>query len=149
MGKTRWNRAAIGVAAAGLAAASWIALESVWGSSAAEHAGTSAPMLVLKRTSRDFGTVSQGAVLQASFTVENAGARRLVLVEKRGGCCGQSTGPQSIVLEPGEKKDLDVEADTARWFGRMDHRAAYFTNDPATPRFSLHMTATVTAPPSP
>lgn len=134
-------------AAAGLAAASWLVLESVWASSPADAAGGSRPMLVLKHTSRDFGPVTQGDVLQASFPVENAGTRRLIVIEKRGGCCGQPGGSRSIVLAPGEKSCLDVEADTAQWFGQMDYRTTYFTNDPAMPQFSLQVTATVTSPP--
>ena len=114
-----------------------------------DRAGPSTPSVVLPDTQRDLGTVSQGAVLRTSFRVENAGSRRLILIEEAEGCCGQSAQPRQITVPPRGSKELTIEVDTARWSGEMEHRVRYSTNDPKLPRFTLTVSATVRSPPPP
>jgi len=90
---------------------------------------------------RDLGTVSQGKVLRAVFRVENTGTRRLILVEEVDGCCDQTADQLSITVAPGDSQDITVEVDTARWYGHIEHKVHYRTNDPKLPRFSLAVTA--------
>lgn len=134
---------------AGLIAAAWLVFEAVAPPSTNDHAGVSVPRLLLPRQTRDFGALPQGGVLQAVFPVANTGTARLVLVDQPGPCCGRPPDPRSVVVAPGESKQLTVEVDTAQWFGQMEHKAEYSTNDPDRPRFTLTVTARVESSGSP
>lgn len=112
------------------------------------HAGNSTATLVLPRTERDLGTVSQGGVLRATFPITNAGSRRLVVLEQMEASCGQSPGVRQFVVAAGDSKELAVEVDTAQWYGKVDHAVHYTTNDAKLPRFTLRVTAIVESPAS-
>lgn len=106
-----------------------------------DHGTVDNPSVVLPNLAHDLGTISQGKVLRAIFRVENSGSRRLVLVEETAGCCDQTADQHSITVAPGDSQDITVEVDTARWYGNIEHRVHYRTNDPELPQFSLLVTA--------
>ena len=135
------NAALLPTAVAGLLLA--LCLFSQWVSAwpGNDNAADAAPRLILPYQQRDLGTVSQGAILRAAFPIQNVGTRRLILVEELEGCCGQSGTPRSIIVAPGDSKDVTVEVDTARWHGSIQHSAHYKTNDPQMPRLTLRVTA--------
>jgi len=150
MDRKRPVRTAVFVAAAcGLLFAWRLVSEAVPASSDSGCQAPAAPVLVLPCREHDFGTVTQGIVLRTAFRVENAGDRRLILVDKTAACCGEEPDPRGFIVPPHEAKELLVEVDTMQWWGRMEHVVEYTTNDPATPRFALKLTARVTSPPSP
>ncbi|MFH1919181.1 MAG: DUF1573 domain-containing protein [Planctomycetota bacterium] len=107
------------------------------------RAGRLAPRLVLPRSERDLGTVSQGGTIRAVFPIRNAGIRRLIVMEEGKGCCGEPAEPRRIILAPGESTSVEVEVNTAQWHGRVEHAVHYTTNDPELPRFALTVTANV------
>ena len=137
------NAVLLPAAVAGLLLA--LCLFSQWVSAwpGSDNAAAATPRLILPYTHRDLGTVPHGAILRAAFPVENAGTRRLILVEEVEGCCGQSVDPRSVIVAPGDSNDVTVEVDTARWHGSMQHSTHYRTNDPRLPRFTLRVTANV------
>lgn len=108
-----------------------------------DNAVVATPRLILPYKQRDLGTVPQGTVLRAAFPIENAGTRRLILVEEVEGCCGQSGDPRSVIVSPGDSKDVTVEVDTTRWHGSIRHSTHYRTNDPQLPQLTLRVTASV------
>jgi hypothetical protein len=75
--------------------------------------------------------------------MENAGARRLILVEERDECCGQAPDANSIIVTPGDSQNVTVEIDTSQWHGSLKHTTRYRTNDPRVPQFTLMVTAMV------
>jgi hypothetical protein len=95
-------------------------------------------------TQWDFGAVRQGAVLQAGFPITNTGARRLIVVQQSGTCCGQPARQHAIALRPGEARKLTVQVNTSRWCGRVREVVHYATNDPHMPRLALCVAANVT-----
>jgi hypothetical protein len=113
------------------------------------QAGNSTATLILPRSECNLGTVSQGDVLQANFQITNAGSRRLVVLEQIEASCGQSPGVRQVVIVAGQSKELVVEVDTAKWYGRVDHTVHYTTNDAKLPQFTLRVTANVESPASP
>ena len=150
MDRKRPAKAAVLVAAAcGLLFARRLASEAVPVASDSGRKASATPALVLPCREHDFGTVTQGIVLRTAFRVENAGDRRLILVDKTAACCGEEPDSRGFIVPPHETKELPVEVDTMQWWGRMEHVVQYTTNDPATPRFALKLTAQVTSPPSP
>lgn len=104
------------------------------------------PRIVLPAEAHDFGAVRQGAVLRTTFSVENSGARRLILVERTQGCCDGPEDPRTVVVAPGQRKRLDFEVDTGLWCGKMEEVFEYTTNDPTRPHFALTLTASVSGP---
>ncbi len=108
-----------------------------------DRAGSTSPLVVLSCTQRDLGTLHQGDLRRAEFSISNAGGRRLVLRELGTGCCGGSTNPPPVIVPPGGSADLVVPIDASRWHGRMRHTVHYATNDPQRPHFALVVEANV------
>ena len=149
MGRTRLRKVATVLAiVACLLSLGWFILtvQPAW--RRYSHAGNSTATLVLPRTERDLGTVSQGGVLRATFPITNAGSRRLVVLEQMKASCGQSPGLRQVVIAAGQSSGLTVEVDTAQWYGKVDHAVHYTTNDAKLPRFTLRATADVESPAS-
>jgi hypothetical protein len=134
---------------AGLLVGLWLARIAVSAWLGFNPPGSTAPVAELSHTTRDLGTVSQGPVLRTTFPITNAGARRLVLIEHSEGSCDESAEPRQVILTPGDSAELEVEVNTALWYGQMEHVVHYTTNDPRLPRFDLTVTATVQSPPGP
>jgi hypothetical protein len=150
MDRKRLVKASVLIAAAcGLLLAWRLTSEAVPVSAEDGQRTSAAPALVLACRERDFGTLPQGMVLRTLFRVENGGDRRLILVDKTAACCGEEPDPRGFIVPPHEAKELPVEVDTMQWWGHMEHVVEYTTNDPATPRFTLKLTARVTTAPSP
>ncbi|MHC4402877.1 MAG: Ig-like domain-containing protein [Planctomycetota bacterium] len=128
---------------AGLFLGPWLARAVVPTWLEGERGENAAPVLVLSQSECDLGTAKQGAVLQATFPVTNAGTRRLILTEHLQGCCDEKAEPRQVSLEPGESKDLEIQLDTTPWYGHVEHAIHYTTNDPRMPRLTLSVTAKV------
>jgi len=128
--------------AGALLAAQWAA--DAWLAARLQSVSAGGPAVTLASSRQDFGTVAQGARLQAKFLVKNAGGRRLILHERIKDCCGgERTTPRVIVVAPGRSREVTAEVDTAPWYGQMLHVARFDTNDPQRPLLLLEVTAVV------
>ncbi len=101
------------------------------------------PVLVLDRTEFDFGCVPAGPDLVASFEVQNAGARRLILRKLKGSCECLGSDPAPIIVEPGAKHTLTARVHTGDLNGAMKLDLFYRSSDPAHPQFTLSVLADV------
>jgi hypothetical protein len=128
----------------GLILGHWVACRALAARLGNVHADRSLPRVEVSYTQWDFGAVPQGAVLHAGFPITNTGARRLIVVQQSGACCGQPAGQHVIALRPGEARKLTVQVDTSRWCGRVREVVHYTTNDPHMPRLALCVAANVT-----
>lgn len=114
--------------------------------SAASEAGRAGPRLVIERTERDFGTVKPGVVLRETFTLSNAGARRLVINEEH--CCGRprSLKDGALIIPPGGSRSITLRAGTTREYGLLRRAVEYTSSDPDRPRFTLALIARIARP---
>ena len=149
MQRKRLKRVSVSLVAAALLIGTWLSSTLLPAWSPDGHAGGSAPRAVLSSARRDLGSVPQGEVVRAVFPVTNAGNRRLIISKRGAGCCGRPAGAHQVIVAPGDSTELSVEVNTAQWFGQMDHKVHYTTNDPALPQFALRLTAVVQSPPRP
>lgn len=104
------------------------------------------PLVLLSDTERDFGSVVQGTVLNATFPITNRGGRRLILRQRSQACCGESGTAQAIMVGAGQSHELEIEVDTARWHGAMKHSTVFESNDPRRPRLTFTVRAQVESP---
>ena len=123
----------------------WAARAGAGGWFAARPAQTAGPSAVVPQTERDFGTVSQGTVLKATFPVTNRGSQRLILRERSQPCCGESGDGREIIVAAAASQDIEIEVDTALWQGDLRHTARFESNDPRLPELNLVVRAVVDA----
>lgn len=97
------------------------------------------PKLIAPQTELDLGMVVSPAIVRASFTLHNAGSRRLIVREDVCSACG----PAEWLIPPGQAQDLTIEMDTAGLRGEVRHVRHYTTSDPVQPRLALAVTVTV------
>ena len=101
------------------------------------------PQLVIEEPVFDFGTVEQGASVEHTFRVRNAGHAELRLdhVKTSCGClAGLASAPD---IPPGAEGRVNVVLDTARIAGHTTKVVTVYTNDPAAPSAGLALTGTV------
>jgi hypothetical protein len=130
-----------------LLAAGWVglAIESLAVNlGAARHVSGAAgePIVELGCMAHDFGVVTAGPTLEATFVLRNVGDARLI-VRKLDGSCECLSGSEQIVVQPGESRALTVRLDTAKAIGPMRMELHYFTSDPVRPAFTLVVSAEV------
>jgi len=97
----------------------------------------------LERTEWDFGTVSAGSDIRASFPIRNVGGRRLILVEQSRSCGCLSTQEPEIIVPPGGSRDLEILLKTSQLDGSVRKHVQYGSNDPELPTFTLTLIAEV------
>jgi hypothetical protein len=109
----------------------------------ASAVASAAPRLEVAEPVHDFGTVEQGAHVDHSFRVRNAGdqALRLDHVKSTCGCTIGSVPGQEVA--PGGAAFVTVSLDTARLAGRTTKTVTLYTNDPDVPVQPLALTGTV------
>lgn len=100
--------------------------------------GANGPELQVARGTHDFGTVSAGTVLRATFAVRNAGTERLILHEQSHSCGCLSGGVPEIVVPAGASRKIELTFQTDRLDGAVRKRLEYRTNDRRNP--TLHLT---------
>ena len=103
------------------------------------------PAIALDRTQKDLGMLPAGSLHSVHFSVRNTGSRRLVI--RRDSCesCGLASDQTSLIVPPGESREIHLLLDTSGMAGAVSHVVEYSNSDPACPRFSLTVTANVAA----
>jgi hypothetical protein len=104
------------------------------------------PQVVLDRTEWDFGNVTAGETLRATFLVKNAGDRDLILLKHRSSCGCLTPDFSEAALPPGQSRELRVDIRTDRLHGPVRKRQSYTTNDAQKPLIEFTLVADVQPP---
>lgn len=89
-----------------------------------------APVIKFDKTVHDFGTVTDGAVIETTFTLTNVGKSALVITDAKTTCgCTVPTWPKDKAIKPGESTEIKVKFNTAgKGGGRQSKDVTLFTN---------------------
>lgn len=99
------------------------------------------PKAFVSNTSLDLGVVRQSETREVAFPIENKGLRRLILNEI--GCgCGTPARP-TIVVPPGQTRDIPVSLDLMMHLGAFEKKVTFSTNDTTYPCIELKVVAKV------
>jgi len=89
-----------------------------------------APIVTLDKKEFDFGTVTDGEVIETTFVVTNSGKSPLVITDAQTTCgCTVPTWPKDKPIAPGESTEIVVKFNTAgKGGGRQVKDVTLFTN---------------------
>ena len=106
---------------------------------AAGLAALAGPQLVVDPEVYDFGTVAEGLLVEAVFTLTNAGDAPLEFSRQPATSCGCTSAPlPKMVLAPGESMELVAYFDSTNFGGRHIRKYVYvYSNDPTAERRTL------------
>lgn len=133
------------VAIASLLTGTWQLVQQAspgWVASGPAH-DANKPRLVLPTDRIDLGDARGEGPFVARFPVHNGGSRRLVVRPESGACCGAASAEGPLIIPPGGAAVLEEGLTVAGRRGRVSRRAAYTTNDPISPRFTVTVEARV------
>ncbi len=102
------------------------------------------PVIDIADKIKDFGTVSKGEKIHATFQVRNTGAAPLEISQVRP-TCGCTVADFDRTIPPGGSGKIDAEVDTTGFTGPISKAVLVFSNDPATPQVNLVIKADVRA----
>ena len=102
------------------------------------------PHLVISATRCNLGMVSANQSLVARFVLRNTGDGRLIVRRDNGACCGQQD--DTIIVQPGDTTELVIEFESTGQLGPLEKSFSYATNDRASPRFQLVVSALIAEP---
>jgi len=73
-----------------------------------------APVMTFDKVAHDFGTISEGERVQATFTFTNTGKSDLIIVDARGSCgCTVPSYPKNTPIPPGGTGEILVSFDSS------------------------------------
>ncbi len=89
-----------------------------------------APIVKLDKKEFDFGTVTDGEIIETTFTLTNTGKSPLVITDAKTTCgCTVPTWPKDKPIAPGESTEITVKFDTSnKGGGRQVKDVTLFTN---------------------
>ncbi|MBD3410113.1 MAG: DUF1573 domain-containing protein [Ignavibacteriales bacterium] len=102
-----------------------------------------APAIAFESNAHDFGTVTEGDVLECEFTIRNDGASPLIIKDVMTSCGCTVAAPEKTALDPGERAGLLVEFDTKNRHGRTTRTITVVSNDPRKPYAILTVYAVI------
>ncbi len=92
-----------------------------------------APKLSIDKKLHDFGRITAGSQVEASFTLTNVGKSELKIRQTASNCDCVVADYEKDTLQPGESIKLKVTFDSKGRRGRQYKNIAIFSNDPAAP----------------
>lgn len=99
------------------------------------------PEAFVSNSRLDLGVVRPSETREVAFSIENKGRHRLILNEI--GCgCGTPARP-TIVVPPGQTRDIPVSLDLMMNLGAFEKKVTFSTNDTAHPCIELTVVAKV------
>ena len=101
------------------------------------------PQLVIDEPVFDFGTVEQGASVEHTFRLRNAGRAELRLDHVKTSCGCLAGLASASEIPPGGEGRVNVVLDTARIVGHTTKVITVYTNDPGAPSAGLALDGTV------
>lgn len=103
----------------------------------------SAPLVSFSETTKDFGEVKEGDVINHEFVFSNNGKSDLIIRKIKASCGCTTAAPKVNVLKPGEKTSMSASFKTAGFTGRQSKTITVITNDPKNPSIVLRLSGTV------
>jgi hypothetical protein len=113
------------------------------GGAPAKAAPRPGPMMEVRQTSQDGGTVEEGTVLKYRFTVANHGQSDLEIREVKPSC-GCTVPHWDKLIQPGKEGAIDAEVHTEHFRGAILKHLTVISNDPQHPELELSLTAKIT-----
>lgn len=98
-------------------------------------------VLSIAETSQDLRHNDLRQRWSLTFSVANQGDRRLVLNEIGSHCGCDDDPPRTIVIQPGDRVDIELILDTRTAIGPVQSVKSFTTNDPSRPRLDLTVSA--------
>ncbi len=105
-----------------------------------------APEIRVAADTFEFGTVTVGTVVRATFVLTNAGAAPLEIVDVRPTCGCTTAGAWPRWLEPGTNATLRLQLNTADFGGPLSKAVTVTCNDPKRPTVTLLINGQVWKP---
>jgi hypothetical protein len=102
------------------------------------------PVMDVAQKILDFGTVSKGQKVKATFEVRNTGTAPLEINQVRP-VCGCTVASFDHTIPPGGTGKVNAEVDTTGFSGPIAKAVMVFSNDPVTPNMNLVIKADVRA----
>ena len=89
-----------------------------------------APVIKFDKTEYDFGTVTDGDVIETTFKLTNTGKSALVITDAKTTCgCTVPSWPKDKAIKPGETTEIKVKFNTAgKGGGKQIKEVTLFTN---------------------
>jgi len=91
----------------------------------------------------NFGVVSQGAIVEHSFVIQNNGVGPLDIKRIQSDCGCTTSQPEPRQIAPGQTGTIKVAFDTAGFSGEKVKSVRVFSNDPQRPSLVLSLSGTV------
>jgi hypothetical protein len=116
---------------------------------AAAPAFAAKPKIVFPTDAKNFGKVKQGAEVSYEFVFRNDGDAKLTIrnVETSCGCTAALVSDKTV--EPGKSGKIKVVFNSLGYAGEVEKYIFVDSDDPATPRAQLKISAAVDVPPQP
>ncbi len=95
------------------------------------------PKISVKKTVHNFGTITQGEVVNYNFEISNDGTGELKIEQVRASCGCTAAQPAKNTLKPGEKTSIKVEFNSADRLGPQEKYVYVMSNDPKNPELRL------------
>jgi hypothetical protein len=100
----------------------------------------SRPVIEVRETHKDGGTVEEGTVVPFQFEVANRGQADLEVTQVKPGC-GCTVAKWDRVIKPGEHRTISAEMNTLSFHDTVTKHLTIFSNDPEHPQIDLQITA--------
>ena len=114
-----------------------------FGSAFASASDLPRPVIELKETEYDFGTIDEGIEVRHVFSLRNAGSKRLEIKTAFSTCGCTIPHIKHREIAPGQTGELDVLLDTSMKQGQVSKPIEIHSNDPENPVTTIHIKATV------
>ena len=105
-----------------------------------------APKIQFAETKYDFGKVTAGEVVKATFVFTNTGNATLELTEVHPGCGCTAAGAWDKTVAPGATGSIPLQVNTSHFNGNVTKSATVKCNDPVTPTVMLYISGNVWKP---
>lgn len=106
----------------------------------------SAPRASFDKTHYNWGSMTQGAVMQTDFILTNTGKSDLIIRKTKASCGCTASEPEKMVLKKGESTRIKVEFNSAGRQGHESKAIDVMTNDPFNPVINLTIAGEVVLP---
>ncbi len=88
------------------------------------------PKMKLSRSQHDFGTVSEGKVVELNVDFKNIGKDELIVNDVKSSCGCTAALLSSKKLAPGQTGQIKIELDTSDRVGKFTRTVTLYTNEP-------------------
>lgn len=104
----------------------------------------SAPKLQFQSTTYSFSNVSQGSLINATFTLTNTGSKELIIRKAVGNSPNVKVACSKTTIKPNEKAEVRVSVNTKNSpSGTVTFPVTVYSNSPTNPQVSLLVSGTI------